>query len=117
MYMIRFAFWLACLPALGWTPMAVAAETQSVATQEPKLLSQVKLRHPHPGSQQRLTLTLRIRIDAQGQVQQAVLQNSSGDATFDQKLEAEARGWRFSPGLRHGKPTAMIVQLPVTFVP
>ncbi|MBP6117521.1 MAG: energy transducer TonB [Neisseriaceae bacterium] len=115
--MMRLLLWLTCFCVLGWTSVAVAAEKVPVVTQEPKLLSTVQLRHPHPGSQKPLTLTLRIRLNAEGQVQQAVLQNSSGDAAFDHKLEAEAKGWRFSPGQRHGKPVAMIVQLPVTFQP
>lgn len=115
--MIRLALLLASLPAVAWVHTASAAEVTSVETQEPKLLSKVSLRHPNPASKQKLTLTLRIRIDAEGQVQQAVLQNSSGNHTFDQQLEAEASHWRFQPGLRYGKPIAMIIHLPVTFVP
>ncbi|XDZ51468.1 energy transducer TonB [Neisseriaceae bacterium CLB008] len=115
--MIRLALLLACLPALAWAPAAVAAPTAAPTTQEPKLLSKVALRHPDPSSKQKLTLTLRIRIDAEGQVQQAVLQNSSGNIAFDHQLEAEASQWQFLPGLRHGKPVAMIVHLPVTFTP
>ena len=61
------------------------------------------------------TTTLRIYITAQGAVDSARVERSSGQAAFDSSALAGARSLRFAPARQGETPIAVLRQLPVEF--
>ncbi len=58
---------------------------------------------------------LAITINAQGDVVDVTIKQSSGYRVLDRAAEQQARKWRFNPGVKNGKPTGGIVLVPVNF--
>lgn len=59
---------------------------------------------------------LRVRIGADGAVEHASIEKSSGVPTFDQSaLSTVQRFWRFQPAMRDGEPVPYEATLPIRF--
>jgi periplasmic protein TonB len=58
---------------------------------------------------------LRIEVDADGRPHAMDIVRSSGSRELDRAALVAARGWRFRPALRDGRPVAATVQVPIQF--
>ncbi|MDR0225477.1 MAG: energy transducer TonB [Burkholderiaceae bacterium] len=58
---------------------------------------------------------VRALVDSQGRVMQTELRQSSGHAVLDQAAMDTVRGWRFTPGTRHGVAESMWAMVPIRF--
>jgi len=81
----------------------------------------VPVRRVHParppevtwGENLRVTLTL--TVNEVGRVLEPAIQETSGDASFDQAAMEAVRFWQFLPRLRDGNPLSSRAQLPIIF--
>jgi protein TonB len=60
-------------------------------------------------------VVLRVKVGADGRVQSASVQRSSGHAEFDQAALAAVRRWQFRPATRAGVSIAKEIAVPVRF--
>ncbi|MBY4678295.1 energy transducer TonB [Marinobacterium arenosum] len=58
---------------------------------------------------------LQLQLDAVGRVTAVEVVRSSGYPVLDRAAEQAARRWRFKPAIRHGRPVASYVKIPVDF--
>lgn len=56
-------------------------------------------------------------IDEQGRVEKYEIKESSGHGALDEAALRVVDRMEFSPALQHGQPTAVVVALPISFVP
>lgn len=61
------------------------------------------------------TVIIRARVNASGNVSDASVQQSSGNASLDAAALKAVRGWAFVPASRNGQNIESIVQVPVHF--
>ncbi|HET7557777.1 MAG TPA: energy transducer TonB [Rhodanobacteraceae bacterium] len=61
------------------------------------------------------TVVLDVTIDKTGQVRDVTVEQSSGFPEIDQAAVNAAEGWKYNPGMRHGKPVGGVVRTPVNF--
>ena len=61
-------------------------------------------------------MTLRVVVEADGGVQSAIVDTSSGDASLDQSALTTVRDrWHFEPAFRSGLPVECEVLVPIRF--
>ena len=60
-------------------------------------------------------VVLRVKVGADGRVQAASVQRSSGHAEFDQAALTAVRRWQFRPATRTGVATAIEIAVPIRF--
>lgn len=58
---------------------------------------------------------LDVTINAQGEVIDVKVERSSGFRILDRAAAEAARGWKFNPGVKNGKPVGGVVRIPVNF--
>jgi TonB family protein len=63
------------------------------------------------------TVVVRVRVDADGEVERVELEKAAGAEVLNLRALDVARGMRFSPARREGRPVAAWFSLPVTFHP
>jgi protein TonB len=60
-------------------------------------------------------VVLNVYVDAQNRVSKVEVRKSSGYPELDAAAAAAAQNWRFTAGVKNGKPYASVVRVPVTF--
>ena len=63
------------------------------------------------------TVVLIVSIDANGNVMDVQVEQSSGNRNLDRSAQKGARRWRFNPEVRNGQKVASRVRVPVAFTP
>ncbi|PAT35897.1 hypothetical protein CK620_01145 [Vandammella animalimorsus] len=106
-----------CAAALALAVLAGCASKPDVVT-PPSLMYALTVAYPAKALRQGLEgkAVVELHYDAQGQVLQAHIQQSSGHPELDAAALEAAGKARLQPGTRNGKPEAGRVGLPVQFV-
>ncbi|MGE4297286.1 MAG: energy transducer TonB [Desulfovibrionaceae bacterium] len=61
------------------------------------------------------TVVLRLVVERDGSVGLVEIVSAQPPGVFEDSARLAVAGWRFAPGMRHGKPVRTWVRLPVTF--
>ena len=98
----------ASLPDQGGPPIVEAIPDYAV---NPKpVYPKLAIRRNYQG-----TVILLVEVLADGSTNEVEVIESSGYSVLDRSAVRSVRKWRFKPGTRYGKPTAMKVKVPVVF--
>ncbi len=107
-------------PAAVPTPAAPTAQVGSAAEVWPRIPAYAHNPSPeYPDSArwagEQGTVLLRVLVGSDGRVQEILVAASSGYGALDRAAEKAVRQWRFTPGARDGRTTAMWVEIPIRF--
>jgi TonB family protein len=61
------------------------------------------------------TVVIKVLVSETGWTEKIELKQTSGYASLDRAAMQTAKSWRYQPGKRDGKPTAMWVDVPIVF--